>query len=252
MHRPTTVCALFLSCLVVTSVSQAEIDSRLIKKAGQLCQKGNRALESGKPEEAKTYYGKAVDAVPTFPTALIGLGRIAMGEKRFEDALASYERAKEGYAQIGASMAGIESRRYADAQRQIASMHDTIANLQASATSNVNIQISQLEGAISQLEAINPPNPTDASEPPGEIYFHIGNALFQLNRIDEALAAWETCRERSPEFPLVYNNLALAYWKLERLAEARTSLDKAAELGFNVNPRFKADLERAAARTESD
>ncbi len=148
MVRPTTLCALFLACLVVTSVSQAEVDPRLIKKAGQLCQKGNRALEGGKAEEAKTYYGKAIDAVPAFPPALIGLGRIALGEKRFEDALASYERARDGYAQIGQALAGIESRRYADAQKQITELNDTMASMQVNATGNVNLQLSQLQNSV--------------------------------------------------------------------------------------------------------
>ena len=55
---------------------------------------------------------------------------------------------------------------------------------------------------------------------PGELHFYIGNALFNMNRLDEALEAWETCARMTPRFSLVYNNLAVAYWKKGRLDRA--------------------------------
>ncbi len=83
--------------------------------------------------------------------------------------------------------------------------------------------------------------------PPGEFHFYVGNAMFQLGRVDGAVESWERCRDAKPRFAMVYNNLALAYWKQGRLDDAVAALDKAGELGFPVNPDFRADLTRASA-----
>ena len=102
-----------------------------------------------------------------------------------------------------------------------------------------------MQNTILQLQAIDPPDPDELMSAPGEVYFYIGYALYQLDRSTEALAAWETCREKSPKFALVHNNLALIYMRLGRLEQARESIERAQELGFPVHPQFKADLERA-------
>jgi Flp pilus assembly protein TadD len=72
-----------------------------------------------------------------------------------------------------------------------------------------------------------------------------------LSRDEEALEAWETCVREDPSFSLVYNNLAVAYWKAGRLDEARAALTKAEELGVQVNPEFKAALAGADSSTEN-
>ena len=95
---------------------------------------------------------------------------------------------------------------------------------------------------IETLENLPPPTKETATEPPGELDFHVGNALARLGRWEAAIEAFESCIRKSPEFPAAYNNIALAYWRMERIEDARNSLVKAEALGFAVNPRFKADL----------
>jgi tetratricopeptide (TPR) repeat protein len=115
------------------------------------------------------------------------------------------------------------------------------------ASAQIQRQIAQLQDAVHNLEAVQMPAHTDTKQAPGEIDFYIGNALFRLDRPDEALASWESCATKSPNFALVKINLAVAYWKKGRFDEAKSLLAAAEAQGFPVNPHMKADLESAAA-----
>jgi tetratricopeptide (TPR) repeat protein len=249
-RRRTTVRNTLLAAVLasmVCSAALAQVTADEIKKASRFYQKGARALQVGNIPQATENFDKALERAPGFPEALIGRGHIAMSEQRYGDALAAYQAARDGYAEFGAVLLDLRSKRYAESQKQIQALQDQLTQLQFNTNSQqANLQAAQLENAISQLQAIAAPTQGDATEPPGEVFFYIGNAMFRLNRFGEALEAWEACRERTPEYAMVYNNLALAYWKEGRMEEAVASLDRAEELGFPVNPQFRQDLEAAA------
>ncbi len=241
----TIALAALVSVNDVRAVSPADV-----KKASRAYSKGERAYRTGDMEKAASAFQEALEIAPGFPEANLGLGHIAMSEQRFGDALDRYRQARDGYAEVGDAMLKLRQKRYNDTLAQIQGLRDQ-AQLLATTSSNAglaNLRISQIENRISQLEVIEPPDRGEATEPPGEIYFNIGNALYQLVRVDEAIASWETCREKSPGFAMVYNNLALAYMRTGKLNEAMTSLAKAEELGFSVNPQFKADLRARASK----
>jgi tetratricopeptide (TPR) repeat protein len=255
MARPKHPWLAGLVVLLFCSTALATYTEQEISRASKLHRKGVQAMQSGNLEKARESFDKALQSVSVFPDAHIGLGQIAMAEKEFERALVHFEQARDGYAELGASLLDIRMKRYASAQSQIASLDDQIRHLESTTSAQTRggtaaggqnaITIGKMRNLQQQLLAIEPPNPDEATEPPGEIFFYIGNALFQLNRPDDALGAWETCRERSPKFAMVYNNLALIYMQTGRLEEAKKSLIKAEELGFPVNPQFKLELERA-------
>lgn len=219
-------------------------EAKDMAKATRHFQRGEKALKSGDAERAKLYYNKAVEAMPDFPQAHIALGNLAMGEKRFEDALHEYETARDGYPKLGKLLLDVETRRYTNSQDEIMQLRDSIQQLRTvgAGASDAAIRITQMENAIARLEAIEPPKAESAGKTPAEIHFYVGNALFQLGRLNDAVAAWELCSEGNPEFAMVYNNLALGYWKQGKLEKARESLLKAEELGFPVNPKFMQDL----------
>jgi tetratricopeptide (TPR) repeat protein len=243
--RPTLLIPIGLLC----GAALASVSSQELARAAKLSNKGVRALRTGRVEKAREAFEAALRVIPDFPGARIGMGQIAMSEADFELALEQFEIARDGYRELGEDLLDIEARRYAEAQRQINALQDSILHLQTRITagSMVQIQIQEMSNRITQLQAIAPPGKNSAGEPPGEIYFHIGNALFQLGRTAEALEAWETCRDRNPAFALVHNNLAHAYVRMERFETARDSLDKAEELGFPIDPLFKQELDREIA-----
>jgi tetratricopeptide (TPR) repeat protein len=215
---------------------------------------GNVAQRAGDTKTASVEFEKALDRFPGMPDALIGMGLIAMGDRDYERALAAFEGARDGFTTLSESCFDLAAERYRDAQEEMREIRTDLSSIRVqrhealgseSGVQTHNPAITAMEARLRTLEAIRPPTESKAREVPGEIYFYIGNALFHLGRIEDARAAWETCAERTPDFAAVHNNLAIAYFKEGRIDEALASLDRAENLGLEVNPQFRAELSAA-------
>lgn len=245
-----------LVALAASALHAADISPTKLKQAEAYYRNATRALQSGNLPKAKTQFEKALEAVPMFPEAHIGLGTICLSEKDAPGALRHYEQARDGYAEVGDALFDLKMRRYRETRDEIQRLQEQInqmrqqqsrANQATGDPTGGEAQIRAMESRLRQLEAVDLPVPDQSHEPPAEIFFHIGNAQFRMGSYDEARKAWETCAEKNPEFPLVHNNLAVVYWKAGMIEKARASLAKAEELGLEVNPQFKADLAAAKA-----
>ncbi len=156
----------------------------------------------------------------------------------------------DGYVSMNHYMMIATRDNFERARQQLGPLRAEYARLeQATATARVTdaatrMQMARIEREILRLENVPEPEDASAFRLPPRIHFFIGNALMNLGRQDEAVAAWEECIRENPAFPLVYNNLAVAYWKEGRIAEARAALARAEDLGLEVNPQFKAALLR--------
>jgi tetratricopeptide (TPR) repeat protein len=252
-----TIVCLILALGVPGVLAEDAPSSRELRQAAQLTHKGQKQLEAGGLDKARQFFEKALTATPDYPDALIGLGHVAMRERRFDDALECFESAESGYAKMSHALLSAERENYERAQQQLVGLRSQQAALEQSSTgtadqSNQNrIALMHVEREILRLEAIHPPNEAPVTQVPASVHFFVGNALMNLSRDEEALEAWETCVREDPSFSLVYNNLAVAYWKAGRLDEARAALTKAEELGVQVNPEFKAALAGADSSTEN-
>lgn len=234
----------------------AEATARTVQQASALCRKGAKSLEAGDKPRASESFEKALAVLPTFPDAHLGLGHIALGEQRFDDALHSYLRARDGYLALGSALQQIREQNYRDTQQQIGQVRDQISSL-GRATTNARTdarteaeiarQLTALQDQLRRLEAIEPPRESASAEPPAEVWFFIGNAQFRLERYDEARASWEQSAKLNPGFAQIHNNLAVVYWKAGRFGDAQTELATAERLGFPVNPKMKEDLARASS-----
>jgi tetratricopeptide (TPR) repeat protein len=248
--RVSTLIGLSLLLLAGLALA-AEPTARQIEQAYRLTLKAQRTLGTGNVEKARTQLEKALALAPDLPECHVGLGHLAMQERRFEDALASYEEALEGYENMGDGLLDLRVRQYDDAQQKILQNDDRIsylrdvmnnANTLPQTAQRIRGQIESLENENRQLRAIEYPRLETSHEPPGKVWFFIGNAQANLGRVDEALAAWELCNRKSPRFAPVHNNLAVAYLAQGRLEEAREHVARAEELGLHVNPRLREDL----------
>jgi tetratricopeptide (TPR) repeat protein len=249
---PSRVATLLLAASLLTAgTAFAEPTAKDVMRASAFQNRGSQALEINNVEKARKYFEQAIAILPYYSEAHFGLGHIALREQRYEDALAEYRKALDGYGQSSEVRFHLEQIRYRDAQDKIRELRDQQMNLEHNANASklteagMNQSSTGLDQRIRQLEQIPPPSRAATPEPPGEAHFHVGNALFRLNRLDEARQEWETCIRKSPGFPIAHNNLAVIYFKQGRIAEAEQSLAKAESLGFKVSPEFKADLGRA-------
>lgn len=225
--------------------------------------RGMSALDKGNTGKAREAFDRALESVPDFPEAILGLGHVAMKEKRFADALEQFRAAEVEYKNMSSMTAQFEADRYGRSRDELQELRTELTQLDSQSLMNqkrldaegpsgpsdgqVERMRSQVQARIQVLEGMSPPSTADVREPPAEVFFFQGNALFNLKRTPEAIASWEESLRRNAKQPLAENNLAVAYWMTGRLDDARQAIDRAEALGFKVNPNFRADLDKAIA-----
>ena len=262
-----TILGSVLLAATAFAAGTSEANERALRQAMGYSQRGMRALEKGNGTRAAEDFKRALEQVPELPDAHAGLGHVAMQQRRFEDALVAYRRAQEAYRRFATDKVGLAQDRYARTRDRLQYVEDqknaieqeqrraqvrggSITGGAAPSEGRLQRQRVEYEQEIARLEAQTQTVPaleTDASEPPAAYYFYEANALFNLKRNDEAIAAWKHAVERDPEYGVAYNNLAVVYWMTGRLEDAQASLARADRLGFKVNPSFRADLEKSIA-----
>jgi tetratricopeptide (TPR) repeat protein len=243
--RLTRLAAFGLALSVVSMVAASEATQ--IMQASNHCERGFRLLEKWQVDKARASFERALKLVPSYPDGHVGLGHVALNAKQYEAALAEYELARAGYTKLGDQLFNQRLKRYHESRSTINDLKQLLNALESGQegdpTSTQQVfRITAIQVQINTLENLPPPTRETATEPPGEFDFHVGNALARLGRWEEAIEALEACIRKSPEFPAAHNNIALAYWRSGRVEDARTSLVRAEALGFDVNPKFKADL----------
>jgi len=261
MGRWLRVVALLLTA--TGTLAASDIQERELRRAIAEANRGESALEKGNLKKAKESFQRALAAVPSLPNGHLGLGQIAMRERRFEDALSEFRAAEVGFRDMSSLTNQLESARYSRARDELEQLRIQLVQLDSLAMQNqsrvddgsssgpsdgqIARERAQVQSRIRALEGMQPPSSATIREAPAEVLFFEGNALFNLKRLPEAIAVWEAALGRDPKQPLVQNNLAVAYWMTGRLDDALRAMERAEALGFKVNPNFRADLERAIA-----
>jgi len=255
---------LWLAALLAATAgwSGSETQERELRRAIAESDRGMAALEKGNLKKAREAFDRALTALPDFPQGHLGLGHLAMRERRFDDALREFKSAEDGYKGMSSITVQLEADRYARSRDELTNLRVALTQLEGDSRKSqtmletertstglsagqVERELARVRSRIQTLEGMNPPSSRTIREAPAEILFFQGNALFNLKRLDEAIAAWEAALKRDPKQPLVENNLAVAYWKAGRFDDARAAMLRSETLGFKVNPNFRADLEKA-------
>jgi tetratricopeptide (TPR) repeat protein len=246
---------------VLAAAATREGVERDLRQAIGFAQRGLSALQKGNVARAREDLERAVSKIPSLPDAHAGLGHLAMREKRFEDALREYRLAETGSKDMISFRVVLESERFSRSRdelqhlraeqvqlTQLSSRSETLDGNNTSVVMNsgqIERERTEIEGRIRTLETMSPPKPDTTYEPPADVLFFQGNALFNLKRTDEAIHVWESAAKRMQTFAPIQNNLAVAYWMQKRLDDAWASLRRAEALGFKVNASFRAELEKA-------
>ncbi len=244
-----------LALALGVSFAPAELSRRNQMKSDQLFQEGLEKEKKGDLRGAQEDFRKALDENPDHGPAQLELGRIALAEKEYEKARSELRKAEEIFRRSASSRQEMARKNYQNAQKQLIDEQARLIQLQQPgpvtnqmSEATLAQEIRETEERIRKLQAMPPPDTTDATKPPPDLYFLLGNAEMRLDRLDEAIVDWEKCRGIAPNFGPVYNNLAFAYWKRGRVSEAREALAKAEELGVPVNPEFKQRLAEATGQ----
>jgi tetratricopeptide (TPR) repeat protein len=227
----------------------APIPIKKLREAAALCDEGRRALLRKDAAAATHAFEKALAAVPDFPDAYVGLGHAGMLRAEFESALASYRRAESAWRALGQAIYDVRAERYNRVPEEIRQREDEISNLRNSIAGvpldSQESRIRELQREIDALRGVRMPLRNEAGEPPAEVFFGQGNALFRLDRLEDALAAWKLTARREPSFAAVHNNMAVVLLRLGRPAEARSELAEAVRLGLHVDPGLEARVAAA-------
>jgi tetratricopeptide (TPR) repeat protein len=242
--------------------------ARDLRTAINQSDRGMAVLAKGNTTKAREAFEKALALVPDLPQAHLGLGHVAMQEKRFDVALTEFKAAEAGFVTMSSVTLQLEADRYARSRDELQRLRTELTQLDNQARQNqvqdvadsqtptglsggqIERERAQYQSRIQALEAMNPPSAGTVRPAPAEVFFFEGNALFNLKRTPEAIAAWEEALKRDAKQPLAENNLAVAYWMTGRLNEARAAVQRAERLGFRVNPNFRADLEKATGEPQ--
>jgi len=191
MARPTlrAIPIAILVLLVVPPVfARQELSPRRVDQAARLVASGTRALNNGNVRKAVEQFDRALAIVPEFPDAHMALGHVAIAEKRFADALTSYERARGGYEAMGDALFRLRLERYHEAGDQVRRLQTRRNEVQERLLLNrdpsgaLEIQLQRVDQDIARLEAIEPPTEEDSDQVPSEVDFYVGNALMNLER----------------------------------------------------------------------
>jgi tetratricopeptide (TPR) repeat protein len=239
----------FLACaaaLPATSAMPAEkqLTTRQLHEAIAHCRSGDEALGRGELSRASEQFEKALAIASDFPEAYMGLGHIALVRGDYAAALGAYTRARDAYARIGQQLYDHRLQEKGQAGLEVQSRRDDIMNLTKLLQGGVALEsrVREIEREINYFDRMEVPNRDKRTETPANVYFFRGNALFHLDRVEEAVADWEEASRLAPDFGPVYNNLALAYWTLGKKPEAQAALARAEELGVTVHPDFKQQV----------
>lgn len=220
-----------------------------VRQASGHCLSAERAMKAGNLVKAREALERALHVIPTFPAAHMGMGHIALVEKRYEEALREYDTARRAYRDIATQLLGMKARDFGTARSEIVALQDEI-RLEEKFHAPP-LRLSRLQAAIDRLEQVEQPRVTARDEPPASYDFFTGNALFHLNRVDEAVAAWQSCIRKNPAFSPAYQNLTVAYWLTGRIDDALASIATARRLGLPIAPSLAADIENARAGTNA-
>jgi tetratricopeptide (TPR) repeat protein len=246
-RRVLTLLLTLLCCLAGAPRTHADGTFRALREATEFYRKAVIHQQRGEVAKARLLLTKATGTLPGFPEAHLSLGNIAFLEEQYDEALRQYEAARHGYVDLQHLHYSLQADRHRDATEQIQQLREAILMIKSGRVKypQPDLKIFELESYAQNLERVKPPDRPEAGQEPSVLSFLIGNTLFHLGRLPEAIEQWEACAGRTPDFPLVHNNLAIGYLREGRIDQARASLLRAESLGVAVHPGLKREIQAA-------
>jgi tetratricopeptide (TPR) repeat protein len=204
-------------------------------------QRGQEFLSAERWDRAAEEFTAAIKLDSLFTDAHYGLGRAYMGLERYASAVRAYE----GCLEAARAIYGLRERDRAAGDQQIIdqvrALREAIITVRKQQTGQIENQVLQIEARIRELERSRS-SLSGPFEPPAEVLLALGSAHYRNGNADGARTNWEAAVESNPRLGEAWNNLAVAYLRAGRKADAERALKNAEAAGFRVHPQLKQEI----------
>ena len=206
-------------------------------------------LESFKTEawdDAVKSFKSAIDIDPTFEMAFYMLGRTHMAQKKFAEAVATYEKCRTLHQQQSGRQYTNAQERQRALDTRLREIDEVIRTYQGTQqTQNVINALRQLENQKRMTqEEISRRNSTMTLglSVPAYVSMALGSAYFRMGNLASAEKEYKAAVEADGRSGEAYNNLAVVYMETGRLDDAEKSVRAAEQVGFKVQPQLKDEI----------
>ena len=218
-----------------------------LKLAQKHYQTGLDLMKAEQWDQAAEEFKAATALDPHMVMAWYNLGQCRMAEKRYVEAVAAYKSTQEAYTNLGALSEKERARLARERRDEMDEIRDSLKRVDQTKYSNPEQLRIRLEDRLRMLESMEFKNAPNGQPIPAEFRLALGSAYFRQNKLAEAEAEYRAALEVNPKLGPVHNNLAVICLMTGRADEAAAELQLAEKNGVAVNPRLKADIEKARA-----
>jgi Flp pilus assembly protein TadD len=231
------------------------IDPRTRELALERHREGWQFLTNEDFEGAREAFSKAIELVPSMPTAHYGLGKSYMGLKQYAQAVSAFSACRDAYQAVYAGQALDDLARSQQRQDQMRELQAAVRESQSTNTRTQNSsarsrtlrelqdQMRYLSNDIGSGRHMDP----ELTVPP-EVYLALGSAHFRAEHMRDAEAQYRLAVKVKPDFGEALNNLAVICLLTDRPDEAGDFVTRAEKAGFRVHPDLKDDIKAKRKR----
>jgi tetratricopeptide (TPR) repeat protein len=203
---------------------------------------GKVFFERGEPERAVEEFKAAIDIEADNANVLIGLGQCYLALQKTDDAVSVLEKAAQltpdfadahyflgrAYMEMGLREKAINefkealniNSRYMAAKRHMNALMKT---------ANAKARRQEIDGETGPVDE-------DQLSRQANIHFHMGNALYQKNMLQEALVEFKEAIRLRPNYPDIRNRLGELYMKRGQFNLAGEEF----QMSLKINPKYVA------------
>lgn len=245
--RRTLIClALSLMAPALAAAGGAPTADSL-KLAQKAYQNGLDLMRAESWDEAAEQFKTAAGHDPYMVMAYYNLGQCRMADKRYVEAAAAYKAGQEAFTTMQALSEKERGRLARERRDEMDEIRDSLRRVDNMKFQNPDQMRIKLEDRLRLLESMEFKNTALPQPIPAEFRLALGSAYFRQNKLAEAEAEYRAAVDVNPKLGPVHNNLAVICLMTGRADEAASELDEAEKNGVTVNPRLKADIEKALA-----
>ena len=245
-----TRCFSFVIAILIafpmTALAQTAAASALRDRARAPYMVGMENMKAEAWEEAAKAFQGAIDIDENFEMAHYMLGRTRMAQKKYVEAVASYERCRALYQKESGRQYANAQERQRSRDTRLREIDEVIRTYQTAApTQQVVNAIRSLENEKRMTqEAMSRGNSTMSLNltVPAFVSMGLGSGYFRMGNLAAAEKEYKAAIEADPKAGEAHSNLAVVYMETGRLEDADRSLQAAEKVGFRVNPQLKEEI----------